>query len=69
MNDMKFINFDTKPVDISKLKSAIIENAIARIKQSKDLSTIERLNEITINMKPIKYGPLWLKLKHYLTKR
>lgn len=68
-NDMKFINFDTKPVDISKLKSAIIENAIARIKQSKDLSTIERLNEITINMKPIKYGPLWLKLKHYLTKR
>ncbi|MDR2790729.1 MAG: polysaccharide pyruvyl transferase family protein [Campylobacteraceae bacterium] len=45
--DMVWLDWNPKAVNIDKLKSAIIKNAIERIAQKSDISSIEELNLIT----------------------
>jgi hypothetical protein len=45
--DMVWLDWNPKPVNIDKLKNAIIKNAISRILQKSDLNSVKELKQIT----------------------
>ncbi len=58
--DVKYVNWKPGKVNINKLKNAIINNAIAQIKQEKVYWPRKKLEKITSELKPIRYLP-WYK--------
>jgi hypothetical protein len=59
--DIKYINWNPKPADISDLKKAIIKNAIAQITKSSDREfAFQNLINETAKLKPIRFLPLYL---------
>ncbi|MBP3686756.1 MAG: polysaccharide pyruvyl transferase family protein [Alphaproteobacteria bacterium] len=55
--DMKYIDWEPCAVDISELKQAIINNAIAQITGKDADEALMRLNEVTNKLKPICFLP------------
>lgn len=61
--DIKYINWKPEPANLDDLRKAIVENAVAQIKESPDrMEKLQALNRITEEMLPIRYLPGW---KHY----
>ena len=58
--DVKYVNWNPSAPNIDDLKKAIIDNAIAQIKETPNRrQKINELNNITSRMLPIKYLPMW----------
>lgn len=64
--DMKYINWNPKPVNLDNLKKTIIDNAITAIKGKNQDDTIQKLNEITSQLKPIEFLPKTVKFLRFL---
>lgn len=60
--DIRYINWMPCPVDITELKQAIINNAIAQITGKNTAEARQNLTNITENMRPIQFLPWYVKL-------
>jgi hypothetical protein len=61
LKDLRFINWSPEAVDISHLKKAITENAIAQITGKNKEVALENLTKICETLEPIEFLPRWVK--------
>ncbi len=61
-HDMRYVKWNPAPADISRLKTAILNNAIAQITAVDAEANRRALKEITDGMKPIEYLPWYVRL-------
>lgn len=68
-HDIRYINWHPQAANIDELKQKIIQNAVAQITGDKSKQTIQELERITENLKPIEYKPLLIRKIHNLIRK